>query len=379
MYRKTYVEIDCEKIENNIKEIKEKYNNYKYYIGVVKANAYGHGIESVKYMIKGGINYLAVSSIEEALKLRNIDKEIPILILEPINYDAIKVASENNLTITIDNKDYFNKLIKDKTNIKFHIKVDSGMNRFGFKNKEDIKYIYDNKSDKLYLEGIFTQLSSGVGETYKKELNKFKNLTSEINLKDIEIVHLDRSLTLEQHDKNDFETGIRLGILMYGFNKQKYTLSWKRKLVNKLLNKKDNFIPSKLNMQTVFKFFTEVIEIKEVTKEEIIGYGGMYDNKKDVKIAILPYGFADFSFINKSYVYINNKKYNIIVNYMDITAIIIDDEIKVGDKVEIFGENISIREASRLANVNVYKLLTSITNRVPRIYKYKNKKKEIEF
>ncbi|MBQ3021334.1 MAG: alanine racemase [Bacilli bacterium] len=379
MYRKTYVEIDCEKLENNIKEIKEKYNDYKYYIGVVKANAYGHGIESVKYMIKGGINYLAVSSLEEALKIRNIEKEVPILILEPISYDGIKVAVENNLTITIDNKEYFDKLLKDKINIKFHIKVDSGMNRFGFKNSEDIKYVFLNSTSSLYLEGIYTQLFSGVGETYKKELNKFKTLTNNIDLNKIEIVHLDRSLTLEQHDKNEFETGIRLGILMYGFNKQRYALSWKRKLLNKILNKKDNFVPSKLELKTVLKFFTEVIEIKDVSKDEIIGYGGMYDNKENVRIAILPYGFADFSFINKSYVYINGKKYNIVVNYMDITAVIIDDDIKVGDKVEIFGENISIREASRLANVNVYKLLTSITYRVPRIYNYKGKKKEVEY
>ena len=63
---------------------------------------------------------------------------------------------------------------------------------------------------------------------------------------------------------------------------------------------------------------------------------------------------------------------------MDVTAIIIDDSVSVGDRVEIFGDNISIRKASETAGVNVYKLLTSVTNRVPRIYKYKGKKKELE-
>ena len=57
MYRKTYVEIDCNKLENNIKKIINEFNDYKYYFGVVKANAYSHGIESIKYLIKGGINY----------------------------------------------------------------------------------------------------------------------------------------------------------------------------------------------------------------------------------------------------------------------------------------------------------------------------------
>lgn len=379
MYRKTYVEIDCESLENNIKEIKSKYNDYKYYIGVVKANAYGHGIECIKYMIKGGINYLAVSSLEEALKIREIEKDIPVLVLEPISYDGIKDAIKNNITITIDNVEYFNKLLNDKINIKFHLKIDSGMNRFGLKNKEDVKYIFDNSNDKVIFEGIYTQLSSGTGNEFLKEKNKFEELTSLIDLNNIPIVHLERSLTLEQHDKLPYDNGIRLGLIMYGFNKQKYTPSWKRRLFDKLMFKKDNFVPSKLSLNTIFKFYTEVIEVKKVKSGEIIGYGGMYDTNEDVRIAILPYGFADFSFINKSYVYINGKKCNIVVNYMDVTAVIIDDSINVGDKVEIFGDNISIRKASMLANVNVYKLLTSVTNRVPRVYKYKNKKKEIEF
>ena len=67
MYRQTYVEIDLDKIETNIKTIKDKYSGYRYYFGVVKNNAYSHGIESITAMINGGINYLAVSSLEEAL------------------------------------------------------------------------------------------------------------------------------------------------------------------------------------------------------------------------------------------------------------------------------------------------------------------------
>lgn len=379
MYRKTYVEIDCEALENNIKEIKNKYNNYKYYIGVVKNNAYGHGIECVKYMIKGGINYLAVSSLEEALKLRELISDIPILILEPIHYDGIKEAIKNNLTITIDNVDYFNKLLNDNIKIKFHLKVDSGMNRFGLKDKFDIKYIVDNSNNNLFLEGIYTQLSKGIGSEFLREKTIFEDLTSLIDLSKIPIVHIERSLTLEQHDKLPYDNGIRLGLIMYGFNKRKYTPSWKRKLYNKLTLQKDTFVPSILNLKTVFKFYTEVLEIKSVNAGEIVGYGDLYDTKKNIKVAILPYGFADFLYLNTNYVSINNKNYNIIANYMDVTSIVIDDTVKVGDTVEIFGNNISIRTASELAGQNVYKLLTSVTYRVPRIYKYKDKTKEVEY
>lgn len=379
MYRKTYVEIDCKKLENNIKEIKNKYNDYKYYIGVVKANCYGHGIESIKYLIKGGINYLATSSLEEALKIRKLYNDIPILVLEPLHYEDIIVASKNNIDITIDNKEFFDKLINNNINIKFHIKIDSGMNRFGFKDKNDVKYVFDNSNTKVKLIGIYTQLYSGAGNNLKKELEQFKDLTSLIDLNKIDIVHIDRSLTLEQHEKIEFANGIRLGIVMYGFNKYRYPLSWKRKLYNKIFRIKDNYKESILNLDTVLKFYTEVIETKKVSSNEIIGYGGMYDNNSDVIIGILPYGFADYLFINKSYVYINGKKYNTVVNYMDVTSVIIDENVKVGDKVEIFGDNISIREASRLANANVYKTICSITNRVPRVYVYNAERKEIEY
>ena len=379
MYRKTYVEIDCNKLENNIKEIKNKYNDYKYYIGVVKANCYGHGIESIKYLIKGGINYLATSSLEEALKIRKLYKDISILVLEPIHYEDILVATKNNIDITIDNKDSFDKLINNNINIKFHIKIDSGMNRFGFKDKNDVKYVFDNSNECVKLIGIYTQLYSGAGNSLKKELEQFKDLTSLIDLNKIDIVHIDRSLTLEQHGKIEFANGIRLGILMYGFNKYRYPLSWKRKLYNKIFRIKDNYKESILYLDTVLKFYTEVIETKKVSSNEVIGYGGMYDNNSDVIVGILPYGFADYLFINKSYVYINGKKYNIVVNYMDVTSVIIDESVKVGDKVEIFGDNIGIRKASRLANANVYKTICSITNRVPRVYVYNDERKEIEY
>ena len=118
MYRKTYVEIDCEALENNIKNIKENYDGYKYYIGVVKANAYSHGFESIKYILKGGVNYLATSSLEEALKIRSMYKDIPILVLEPIHYDDILVASKNNITVTIDSKVQFDQLLENKIIVK---------------------------------------------------------------------------------------------------------------------------------------------------------------------------------------------------------------------------------------------------------------------
>lgn len=381
MYRKTYVEINLDTIEENIKKIKTTYSGYKYYIGVVKNNAYGHGIYSINAMINGGINYLAVSSLEEALEVRKINKEIPVLILEPISLEATKVAAENNITITVDNTEYFDTLIENNIKIKFHLKIDSGMNRFGLKEKQKVNYIFEKSSETLYLEGIYTHLSNGRtnSEIYINQINSFKSLTSDIDLSKIEIVHLDRSLTMEQHEKIEFANGVRMGIAMYGIAYTPPKPSWKRRLLNKLTFNKNEIIKPKLNLNTAFEFKTHILEIKDVKKGEIVGYGGAYNAKEDIKIALMPYGFADYLYNSMNEVYIKGKAYKVISINMDVTTILIDDTISVGDEVEVFGKQISLRKRSREIGQNIYKLLTSITTRVPRIYKYKNEEIEIKY
>ena len=171
MFRKTYLEIDLDALKYNIAEITGKYGGYKYYFGVVKANAYGVGIHAVNAMVKAGINYIAVSSLEEALSVREINKKIPVLVLEPICFDSLEIAAKNNITVTVDNRDYFDKMCESDLKIRFHIKVDCGMNRFGLTDKNDVKHIVNHANSSVVLEGIFTQLSSGAGERYKKQLN----------------------------------------------------------------------------------------------------------------------------------------------------------------------------------------------------------------
>ncbi len=381
MYRKTYVEIDLDAIENNIKKIREVYTGYKYYFGVVKNNAYGHGIESIDAMINGGINYFAVSSLEEALEIRKKNEQIPILVLEPITFEGAKKASENNITITIDDTNYFDTLIKNDVKIKFHLKIDSGMNRFGLKDKDKVNYIVNKSNDKQYLEGIYTHLSSGRtnSEAYIKQINTFKYLTEDIELSKIDIVHLDRSLTMEQHEKIEFANGVRLGIAMYGFAKRADRPSWKRRFLNKLLLRKTKVVEPKLKLDTAFIFKTHVMEIKDVKTGEIVGYGGTYKANKNIRIALLPYGFADYLYNDMSKVYIKGKEYKTISINMDVTTIEADSDISVGDEVEIFGKNISTRRKAKEVNQNVYKVLASVTNRVPRIYKYKGILKEIKY
>lgn len=387
MYRNTYVKIENQVLTNNVKEIINYYNNYKYYIGVVKANAYGHGDYIVNDLIKGGINYLAVSSLEEAISIRKYNQDISILSLEPINLEHIDKALDNNITITIESLDYTKELIKkDITNkLNIHIKLDTGMNRLGFTNKSELEETISliNKNKNTYLEGIYTHLgTSGVNDIYyDKQISKFKDLTKDIDLSKIPIIHLNRSITLAHHEKLPFETGTRLGIMMYGFNQSLSEPTGLRKIKRNFLNKIKGISPTilsnNLNLKTAYSLYTEVMNIKYIKKGDFVGYGANYLAKEDTIIATLPIGYADGMDIKMKYVSINNQKYPIIGDIcMDMTSIKIDNSVKLHDKVEIFGKTISIKSVANNMNTNAYHIFTGITNRVPRIY---DDNKEIKY
>ena len=344
MYRKTYAIIDEDKLKNNIKEIKAKYDNYKYYIGVID------------------LDYI---------------------------YDCIN----NNVTITVESLEYLEKLNKIKLDfpIKIHLKLNTGMNRLGISEVKEVNkcvsIISENK--KLILEGIYTHFAtSGISDKYyDDQMKKFQELTKDIDLTSIPIVHLGRSLTLVNHDKPDFVNGIRLGIIMYGFSqsiKEDTSLrgklrAIKRKKLIKKFNISKTYLTNDLNLKTAFSLYSNVMTIKKVKNKEFVGYGANFFADRDIKVAIIPIGYADGVTIKYKNVSIKGQKYQIIADSMDMLMVKVDNTVKIGDKVEIFGENISIREASRNNGCNSYRLFNMITNRVPRIYKKDKEKIEIKY
>lgn len=379
MYRHTYVKIDNDILTKNIQEVVKTFSSYKYYIGVVKANAYGHGDYVVNDLIKGGINYLAVSSLEEAISIRKYNETIPIICLEPLDLTYLSDILKHHITITIESLPYLNELLalnsKEKLNV--HLKLDTGMNRLGFKDKEELTQAVNllNKAKNIYLEGIYTHLAtSGVNDIfYDKQINNFKYLTSDLDLSKIPIVHLNRSITLAHHHKLPFETGTRLGIIMYGFSNSMPEPTGLRKIKRNLLLKIKKISPSiltnHLNLHTAYSLYTEVMSLRHIKAGEFVGYGANYLAKEDHIVATLPIGYVDGINSSMKYVSINNQKYEIIGDIcMDMTLVKVDQSVKLHDTVEIFGKNISIKSVAQNMNSNAYHLLTGITTRVPRVY-----------
>lgn len=390
MYRKTFIEINLDNIIKNVKNIIKKYPDYKYYIGMVKSNAYGHGMYVINEMINNGINYLAVSNLEDALDIRRFNKDIPVLCVEPIELDSIDVAIKNNVTITIHDIDYFKKINDQiKKKIKFHIKIDTGMNRLGIKDKDEfneiVKLIKEN--DNIYLEGLFTHFATpGVNDKfYDNQISQFKYITSDIDLSKIDIIHLSSSFIMLAHPKIEIANGVRCGTILFGYDiaPKKLNNSPKnilRKIRNSYLIKKYNISKTyenvDIDLKPAFKVKTNVIQIKKIKKHEKVGYGILYEAQKDEIIATLPIGYDDGIGINHEnrYVLINNKKYKAVGEIsMCMMSVLVDESVKVGDSVTIMGDSITLGMMSRLNNTSIHNTLVNIGKVLPRIYKKDNK------
>lgn len=345
-YRNTYAKINLDNIKNNVKTIINSFNNYKYYIGVVKADTYGHNSsEVVKSIIDGGCNYLAVSSLDEALEIRK-DFSIPILCLGIIDSKYIDICIENNIDITIPSINYFRE-IKDKK-VTCHIKIDTGMNRLGIKEKYELEEIINTPSN-ITIKGIYTHIYEATNkENTNKQITKFKELTSDIDLNSIEIVHIAQSDTLINYPKIDFCNGCRLGIIMYGLT------------------------DSNLKLLDTIELCSEIIDIKHLKKDETVSYNGTYKATEDELIGIVSIGYADGvnRHLKGAYIYINDKKYEIIGNIcMDMLMVKIDESVNIHDKVYIYKDINHIKYLSNYLDTIPYELICNISKRVPRIYK----------
>ena len=378
MYRKTFAEIDKKILEENVREIVGKYP-YEYVFGVVKNDAYGHGIEIIDALIRGGVNYLAVSSLDEAMEIREKNKEIPVLVLEPVSLEFRDVILDNQITLTVQSLDYAKDLVKFdfKKKLKVHMKIDSGMNRLGFKVKEEldeaVKILRENK--KIEVEGVFTHFAtSGRGDIfYDKQLKIAQEMIKDIG--EVPIVHFDRSLTLVSHEKIGVTNGMRLGIIMYGFSGSRPRPTGLRSklriLKHKLQGQKEveYIAENDLKLKTAFKLYSEVIAVRKVEALEYVGYNARYKMKEKGYVATISIGYADG--VNKDFreVVINDKRYPIISDSMDMLMVLVDEKVKAHDKVEIFGDKIKVWEVATRLGTNAYHVFSRITKRVPRIYK----------
>lgn len=383
MYRNTYVEVDNSIIEHNARIICEAFP-HKYNIAVIKGNAYGHGYGVVPALIKGGMNAFAVSRLDEAVEVRKYTKDYPVIMLQPVHVDDYRVCEEHNISVCVNDRETFEDIIKSGCSLKLQLKIDSGMNRLGFKDKEEIAEVVNiiEADERLTLEGVFTHFhTSGLKDTeYRKDLDTFIERTSKIDLSKVPMVHVDKTQTVILHETPSFANAARIGIALFGFttvHDYPNTLKGRiRKFQQNFKNKRNGVEPCKpiveYDVQKAFTLYTEVIQVKKAEAGEYVGYGLYHRAEGSEYVAVIDIGYADGIGRKRigSSVAINGRKYPIIGEVgMGMCEVLVDDTVKKYDRVTVFGGDIPIVSITRHLGTTMYELMTNIDSGIPRIYK----------
>ena len=352
MYRKTWLEIDLDSIKHNIKTIQQISN--KNIIAVLKANAYGCGdVEVSKACIEAGAKMIAVSNIEEAIHLRLFHKNIPILIVGPIDDKDIPIIIDNDISISMYSLAFLKDIQdKDCTGLKVHLKIDTGMNRIGLDNIEDLTYA-KNELLKMHcnIEGVFTHFSCADTDIdfTKKQYELFEELVDQLDY-DFKWIHCSNSDASVFFD-TPITNACRIGISLYGISTYCQDL------------------------KPVISMYTTIAQVKKVNKGEVIGYGATYQADEDIIVATLPIGYADgFTRDNQGrYVYIGDLPVQVIGRVcMDQCMVKLSDYFDPGTIIEIFGPHMPIENMAEELKTIPHEIMSLITPRVTRLYKENN-------
>lgn len=376
----TRAEISLNKLEYNYNQIKKHLHktNPKKEIkicGVVKANAYGHGIREISQkLISLGADFLGVANYDEAIKLRTTIPDANILVFGTLIHSKLKPAVyvskllKYNLIATVASLetakflDLYSGRLKKK--FKVHIKIDTGMRRIGFDVKrafKNIEQIFSYRN--LDIEGIYTHFAtaeSGDKKFAKVQLNQFKELLHLLKKAGIEfpIVHAANSGAILDI-KDSYFNMVRPGLLLYGYYPSEE-------------------IKNKLELKPIMSLKSKVTYIKRLDKNTSISYGRKYFTKEKTFIGSIPIGYGDGYWRSLS----NAGKVCINSDYFPIAGTITMDwlmvnlgkrsSVRIGDDVLLIGrENKNDLGADKIAKIAKsipYEVLCSFADRVQRIY-----------
>ena len=371
-YLRCYAEISLEAIGHNIREVKKRLPEGVKLLGVVKANAYGHGAVPVASYLENQVDYFATATIEEAVELRENGISAPILILGYVSPSQYGDLVEYDITQTIDS--YAQALALEKEaarqnrKAKAHLAVDTGMTRIGFQvtehDADEAAKIADLPH--IELEGMFTHFSCADQEdkTYcSMQMEKYDKMTALLAERGVTIPlrHICNSAGIMEFDDHRFEM-VRSGIITYG------------------IYPSEEVKKERLDLIPALSWKSHVIHVKEVGPGIGVSYGATYVTEKPMtRIATVSAGYADGyprALSNQGCVLIHGKKAPIIGRIcMDQMMVDVTDipDVQVEDVVTLVGtdgdETITIEEIANPAARFDFEVLCDISSRVTRVYK----------
>ena len=357
-YRDTWAEIDLDAITHNVKQIKDLHPT-KEIFAVVKANGYGHGDAEVsKVAIEAGVSCLAVSGLDEALRLRQSGIEVPILVLGMTRLKDVALAAENNISLTAHDEVWINHLVSLPltTPVKVHLKIDSGMHRLGLMTEEQVQKNFNRlkTAPMVEVEGVFTHMATADSdkEYLGHQIETFKRLIANLDLSDVKYVHLENTATLLQKEF-DFDHGIRLGLGLYGINPDK------------------EFIPIEFELKPALKLLSNLVQVIKIKKGDKVGYGATYEAQEDEWIGVVPIGYADGWTRSHQgrHVIVNGYECEIIGRVcMDQMMIRLPKQFPMGTTVTLIGDGMPVERVAKEIGTISYEILCLISDRVPRVY-----------
>lgn len=359
-----WAEVDLGCIRRNVARIKGLLSPGTAMLAVVKANAYGHGeVEAATAAIEGGADWLGVARVQEGAALRRAGIENRILLLAQPPPFALPLAAEFNLTPTIDTEEgarAWCDLAGPGERLRCHLKVDTGMHRYGVPCDQAEAFIDLLRSlPGVDLEGIWTHFA--VAEEVANVFTSHQYKLFEELLESPKVAGLMRHISNSAGALTKPEAHldlVRCGIATYGIYPSPA-------------------LAGTVELEPAMSLKSRVGLVKRLTAGEAISYGQRYTLERDALVATVPCGYADGlrrRLTNRGEVLIRGRRYRIsgTVTMDHFLVDAGDDEVAVGDEVVILGrqgsEAITAQEMAELLETIPYEVVCGISARVPRIY-----------
>lgn len=372
-HRPTWAEINLENLLFNLEQIKKAVGPEAKIMGVVKADAYGHGVDVAELLQDEGVPYLGVAFLDEAIALRQkgIDR-CDLFILGHTGEDQIPELVEWDVTPGVYQYEFAKSLsdycVANGSVHPVHIKVDTGMGRIGFRWDEAAEEIEKVAAlPGIRIEGLYTHFATADAadkDFTHLQLTRYAQVVKALSDKGIEIPlkHVENSAAIIDFDKTVFNM-VRPGIILYGHYPS------------------DEVKKDKLALKPVMSFKTKIVHIKTIHEGDSVSYGRRFIAERDRRIATLPVGYADgytrMLSGKGAEVLIKGKRAPVVGNIcMDQCMVDITDleGVSLYDEVELFGENLPAEELAEKLGTISYELLCMVNKRVPRIYDFMGEK-----
>jgi len=367
-----WAEIDLAALERNLKLIQAALPDQIKYIAVVKADAYGHGMQqTVARLMQAGVDMFAVANVLEAATIREIGTGWPIIVLGATLEDEESYLFEYDLIPTLSTVEEVERLNAKARQrgkpLQAHIKIDTGMGRLGIWH-EYANELFDafEQAESLTLSGIYTHFASASQDPdfTRQQRKLFTETIEAVEWLETEnlLIHADNSAGISTFAPDSVYNAVRIGLLQFGITPYPQSML------------------GKVDTTPIFQFKSRVGIVKKLPAGATVSYGRSRTLERDSRIAIVCAGYGDgvpLKLSNRGQVLIKGKRCPILGQVtMDQTIVDVTDigePVKSGDPVTLIGPQdggeIFLQEFSDWAETIPWEVLCSVTKRVPRHYR----------